>query len=78
MTDSDKEKYLGDFINKTEKIKDTIEDRKNKGIGFVSEILAILNDIPLGKHKMEIGLLRRHAMLIKSILFNYEAWHKRK
>ena len=75
MIDSDKEKYLGDYINKTGKIKDTIEDRKNKGFGIVSEIIAILNDIPLGKHKMEIGLLLRQAMLINTILFNCEAWH---
>ena len=75
LIDSDKEKYLGDIINKAGNIKDTIQDRKNKGLGIVSEICAILNDIPLGKHKLEIGLSLRQAMLINSMLFNCEAWH---
>ena len=36
---------------------------KIKGFGIVSEILTIFNDIPLGKHKMETGLMFRQAML---------------
>ena len=36
---------------------------KSKGFGIVSEILTIFNDIPLGKHKMETGLMFRQAML---------------
>ena len=75
LMDADKEKYLGDILNKGGNIRDTIQDRKNKGFGIVSEICAILNYIPLGKHKLEIGLLLRQAMLINSMLFNSEAWH---
>ena len=75
MVDSKKEKYLGDFIDTSGKIRSTIEDRKNRGYGIVSEILAILDDIPLGQHRMEIGLHLREAMLLNGILFNSEAWH---
>ena len=75
MCDSSKEKYLGDIIDKSGKISNTVEDRRNKGFGIVSEILAIVNDIPLGKYKMEIGLMLRQAMLLNGILFNSEAWH---
>ena len=53
----------------------TIEDRKNKGYGIVAEILAILEDIPLGRYKIEIGLMLRQSMLLNGILFNSEAWH---
>jgi hypothetical protein len=41
----------------------------------VSEILAIIEEIPLGKYKMEIGLKLRQAMLLNGMLLNSEAWH---
>jgi hypothetical protein len=37
------------------------------------KILAIVNDIPLGQHKLEIGLKLRQAMLLNGSLFNSEA-----
>ena len=49
MNGSKREKYLGDYITSSGKNDATIEDRKNKGYGIVAEILAILDDIPLGK-----------------------------
>ena len=75
MSDSKKEKYLGDYIIDSGKNDSTIEDRRSKGYGIVAEILAILDDIPLGKYKMEIGLMLRQAMLLNGILYNSEAWH---
>ena len=75
MKESDKQKYLGDFIDRTGKIGSTIDDRKNKGYGMAAEIIAIVNDIPLGQFKMEISLKLREAMLISGLLFNSEAWH---
>ena len=75
MKQSTKEKYLGDIVDVSLKIRSTIEDRKSKGYGMVAEIIAIVNDIPLGKYKLEIGLKLRQAMLISGLLFNSEAWH---
>ena len=75
MRNSEKEKYLGDYIHSSGKIKATLEDRTNKGWGIVSEIKAILNEVPLGKYKVEIGLLLRQAMLINGVLYNSEVWH---
>ena len=66
---------MGDIVDTSGKIRSTIEERKRKGYGIVAEILAIVNDIPLGKYKMEIGLKLRKAMLLNSLLFNSEAWH---
>ena len=51
MKDSIQEKYLGDIVDQSGKIRNTVEDRRNKGYGIVAEILAIVNDIPLGKYK---------------------------
>ena len=75
MADSEKEKYLGDILDRTGKNRATIEDRQRKGYGLVSEILAILDEIPLGQFKMEIGLHLRQAMLLNAMLFNSEVWH---
>ena len=41
----------------------------------MSEILSIINEIPLGKHKVEVALRLCEAMLVNGILFNSEAWH---
>ena len=73
MTDSVREKYLGDIVDQTGKIRSTVEDRRCKGYGIVAEILAIINEIPLGQYRMEIGLKLRQAMFINGVLFNSEA-----
>ena len=75
MNNSEREKYLGDFIDKSGNVKATIEDRTGKGWGILSEIKAILNEVPLGKYKVQIGLQLRQAMLVNGILYNSEAWH---
>ena len=75
MNEAQQEKYLGDFIDTSGTIRKTVEERKNKGYGIVSEIIAILDEIPLGRYKLEIGLKLRQAMLLNGILFNSEAWH---
>ena len=75
MKDSQKEKYLGDIIDSSEKIQPTIDQRKAKGNGIVSEITSIITEIPFGKHKMEVAMKLREAMLINGILYNSEAWH---
>ena len=75
MQQSERVKYLGDILDKSGKIRNTINDRRNEGFGMVAEIMAIISEIPLGQYKMEIGLKLRQAMLINSMLFNSEAWH---
>ena len=75
MDESTKEKYLGDIVDETGKIRKTIEERRTKGFAIVNEILAILEEVPLGKYRMEIGLKLRQAMLLNGILYNSEAWH---
>ena len=75
MKNSEREKYLGDYIDKSGKIKATIDDRISKGWGILSEIKAIINEVPLGKYKVEIDLKLRQAMLVNGILYNSEAWH---
>jgi hypothetical protein len=75
MYESTKEKYLGDILDESGKIRQTVEERRGKGFAIVNEILAILEEVPLGKYKMEIDLELRQAMLLNGVLFNSEAWH---
>ena len=75
MKNTNKEKYLGDYIDKTGSSKTNIEDRKSKGYGITTNVLAIINEIPLAHWKVQAGLKLRQAMLINGILFNSEAWH---
>ena len=75
MKNSKQEKYLGDIVDNTGSIKATIQERISKGYGIISDIKAILSEIPLGKYKLEMGLKLRQAMLINGTLFNSEAWH---
>ena len=42
---------------------------------MTSQIMAILEEIPLGRYKTEIGLLLRKVMLINCMLFNSEVWN---
>ena len=57
-------KFLGDLVNTSGTIRKTVEERRNKGYGIVTEIIAILDEIPLGRYKLEIGLKLRQAMLL--------------
>ena len=75
MKSAEKEKYLGDIIDRSGKIQATIDSRKSKGQGIVANISSIINEIPFGKHRVEVGLRLREAMLLNGMLFNSEVWH---
>ena len=75
MKNSKQETYLGDIVHESGSIIPTIEKRKSKGYGITSEILAIINEIPLAQWRTEAGLTLRQAMLVNGTLFDSEAWH---
>jgi hypothetical protein len=74
INETDKEKYLGDYLTKEATPQATILDRKQKGHGILSEIKAILEDIPLGSRRLEIGLTLREAWFLNGTLYNSEVW----
>ena len=74
MDNSNQETYLGDKIDKSGKIKPTIDSRVARGYGDVTNILAIVNEVPLAHWRVEAGLQLRQAMFINGTLFNSEAW----
>ena len=55
--EAEKETYLGDYLNKYANPPDTMEDRRQKGEGIVSNITVMLEDVPLGKKRLEVGLM---------------------
>ena len=75
MKQSNREKYLGDLVDISGKIRPNIDARQARGFGIVSNILAIIDEIPLGHWRVEAGLRLRQAMLVNGCLFNSEAWH---
>ena len=75
MDSTENEKYLGDFVNSKGKIEKTINDRKAKGYAMVAQIMSILEEVPLGRYKVDVGLLLRKVMLMSCMLFNSEVWH---
>ena len=75
MKEAEREKYLDDMIDKSGSIQATIDHRKSKGEGIITGIMTILDEIPLGKHRIDVALKLREVMLINGILFNSEAWH---
>ena len=75
MHQADTTKYLGDTINKNAKVASNLAERHVKAVASFSVIRAILEDIPLGTYRVEIGLELRQALFINSVLFNCETWH---
>ena len=61
------EKYLGDIISKDGSIDLNIEERYNKGIGIISQVLALLKEITLSSYYFDVGLLLRDTNLINGI-----------
>ena len=68
-------KYLGDIINKSGKAKENIGDTVVRAVASFTLIRAVLEDIPLGRHRTEIGLELRKSMFLNHVLNNCETWH---
>ena len=75
MKNSNCEKYIGDLISETCKNGENISSRKAKAFGIAGDILAILEEMPLGPLKIQARLCMREGMLINGILTNSEVWY---
>ena len=70
MKNSDKKKYLGDCVTTKANANETLEARKIRAYGIISEIRAILSEILLAKWRLEIRLALRDACFLNGILYN--------
>ena len=62
-------------MHKNGKPNQTINQRISRGYAIVGQIFALLNDLPIGNMRTEIGLALRQAWLVNGILYNSEVWH---
>ena len=76
MKSAEKERYLGDIVNKNAKPHTNIIERISKGYGIVANILGLIRDIPLGNRRVEIGLDLRQAWFVNGCLYNSEIWQQ--
>ena len=75
IKESEKEKYLGDYLTRFANPQATMQDRKQKGHGILSNTTALLEDIPLGSKRFEIGLTLRESWFMNGTLYNSEVWY---
>ena len=76
MNSAQEVKYLGDIVHENGKSNSTVSERIKRGYAIVSQILAFLNDLPLGNLRVEVGLALRQAWFVNGILFNSEVWNQ--
>ena len=53
----------------------TLESRLQRAWGYLSEIKTLMNKIPMGNERVEVGTMLRNAMFVNGIMYNMEAWH---
>ena len=67
--------YLGDIFRDDGRNLSNVKSRVNKGIGLITEIYNILENISFGHHYFDIAKILREARLINAILTNAEVWY---
>ena len=58
------DKYLGDILANDQKNRQNINSKVAKGMGIVTEIMNLLNDISLGTLYFEIAMALRESMFV--------------
>jgi hypothetical protein len=76
MLNSSREKYLSDILTSDCKINFNIEERVNKGMGIVNQIVSLLKEISFGEHYFKMAVMFRQSMLMNCILCNSEVLYR--
>ena len=66
--------YLGDLISSDGTHTKKVQERSNKGLGVINQIMNILQSTYFGKHFFEVAMVLRESLLLSSLLLNSEAW----
>ena len=75
MDTVENEKYLGDIIAADRSNTKNIQKRKSKGVGSVSQILSMLEEITFGPFYFQVAMTFRSTLLVNSILTNSDVWY---
>ena len=70
MEEKDEQMYLGDIVSADGRQDKNVQNRKNKSIGIINQIMEILNTVFFGKYYFEVALVLRSSLLLSSILLN--------
>ena len=73
MKSADNEKYIGDFISSNGSNDANISRRRCLGMGFISQIFTILNEVSIGNQYVEIGLILRESIILSKMLLSSES-----
>ena len=76
MREAPNERYIGDIISSTGSNDANISRRRSIGMGAISDIFVILNQISMGHQYIEIGLILRESILMSKVLLSAESWHR--
>ena len=66
--------YLGDLISADGTHTKKVQQRSNKGLGIINQIMNILEATFFGKFYFEVALVLRESLFLSSLLLNSEAW----
>jgi hypothetical protein len=75
MEEVQDEKYLGDILTNDGTNTKNVESRKSKGVGAVSQLMSMLEEISFGPFYFQVAMVLRSTLLINSSLTNSEAWY---
>ena len=70
MEKKEEQMYLGDIISADGKYQKNVQNRKNKGLGIINQIMQILEKVYFGKYFFEVALVLRNSLLLSSLLLN--------
>jgi hypothetical protein len=66
--------YLGDLVSSDGTQTKNVQQRRNKGLGVINQIMQILESTYFGKYYFEIAMVLRKSLFLSSLLLNSEAW----
>ena len=75
MTDAEEIEYLGEIISSDGKNTKNVKTKISKGMGLVSEIIDILDNLKIGHLYFETAVLLRNSILINGMINSVEIWY---
>ena len=75
MKKSESCSYLGDRLSSDGTLDLTIEERRQKGVGLVTQITGMVNQLSFGNFYFKIAFMFRNCMYVNGILTNSEIWY---
>ena len=66
--------YLGDLLSSDGTQTKNVQQRRNKCLGVINQVMQILESTYFGKYYFEIAMVLRQSLFLSSLLLNSEAW----